>query len=136
MIKSFQKEKKYWIEFYSPGSFVSNTRTVSVQSLPEPEDVVFPMNAYAFTLNERERITHSDKIYDEKPKQIGPMYYHPDSKITTLKEVKSGNTPGEIGPALISNMENNGWESIIWTRWGNSVQPFDSEKIEIIQPNL
>lgn len=125
-----KKETTYWIEFYSPGSFCANTWTKDVDKLPEPNSVEIPENAYSFTLNKREDIIDGDKKYKGTSEQVGPMYYHPDSKVTTLEE-----TRGHSGATktLISNMMCNNWDSVIWTRWGNWPQPFNADKQEVVR---
>ena len=56
------------------------------------------------------------------------MYYHPDSKVEDLKEVEQNPNATDT---LIRNIKNNGWDRIIWTRWGNWPQPFNPTKITL-----
>ena len=124
------KKIKCYIRFYSPGSFTANTEDQSCDSLlPLAEMVAWPERAYAFTLHQREDIINDEKTYRGEDEQIDPIYYHPDSQVTTLEETKNHRNATEI---LISNMEMNGWDAVVWTRWGNWPQPFDSTKHKVI----
>jgi len=51
-----EKQLKYWIEFFAPGSFTANTWTQEVECLPDPNTVPWPDRAYSFTLNKREDV--------------------------------------------------------------------------------
>jgi hypothetical protein len=120
---------RYWIKFYAPGSFTANVWIIECEELPKPEEVEIPENAYAFEIYKREDIEKDGKIYKGEAKQVGKQYYHPDSEVTTLEEVRKHPKTTDI---LISNMECNKWDSVIWTRWGNWAQPFNKEKISIV----
>lgn len=50
-----------------------------------------------------------------------------------LEEVKAN---PKCGPALISNMKCNGWNRVVWTRWGNWPQPFYDGKVVILKHNV
>jgi len=125
-----KKVKKYFVKFFSPGIIVAEIQTKKIKSL-NPYKIKFPDHAYSFTLNEREDVIDEEtgKEYLGKDKQVGPRYYHPDSKVETLEEVKKNRPSARI---LISNLENNNWHKIIWSRWGNWPQPFDPEKDVIL----
>ncbi|MBE3138868.1 MAG: hypothetical protein IMZ63_03525, partial [Actinobacteria bacterium] len=60
----------------------------------------------------------------------GKLYYHPDSKITTIAEVRCMQGDNKT---LLKNMECNKWDKMIWSRWGNWPQPYDSKTVEIIK---
>lgn len=124
-----QKVKKYWARFYAPGSFVANEWDIESSSKIEPSSVEWPENAYAMTLHERTDMIDGDDTFTGQAEQIGPMYYHPDSVVETLDEAKRNPNATSI---LISNMECNRWESIVWSRWGNWPQPFDSSKHQVL----
>jgi hypothetical protein len=124
-----KKQMVYWLTFVSPGSFVANESSVMVGALPDPQDVSFPESAYAFTMHRREDVIDGDKEYRGKAEQVGPTYYHSDSKIETLAEVRKNPRASRI---LVSNMECNRWPSIIWTRWGNWPQPYEPGKATIL----
>lgn len=124
-----KKEIKRWAKFWAPGSFFAEDWTESVDSL-DPNKIKFPENAYAFELYEREDIIEGKERYEGKSKKIGPTYYHPDSKIETLEQVRVN--PKATGGCLVDNMVGNKWSHIIWTRWGNWPQPYDAKKIKVL----
>ncbi|ULQ47438.1 hypothetical protein JN531_003940 [Flagellatimonas centrodinii] len=114
--------------FYSPGLLFAETSTVAVNSL-DPLAVKWPNTAYAFTLHEREDVVDGDSRFTGTARQIGPTYYHPDSKVETLAEVRASRPNANV---LISNMESNRWDKIIWSRWGNWPQPFEDGKAVVL----
>lgn len=119
-----QKETVIYVKFFSPGSFVAESWTEEVESL-DPYTVKWPENAYAFTMYLREDIIYEGKRHKGEPTKIDSMYYHPDSKVETLEQVKINPNRGQF---LVSNMELNGWNKVVWTRWGNWPQPFNEDK--------
>lgn len=110
--------------FYAPGTFFAEEWNKPAETL-DPEAVDFPDNAFAFTLHERIDIVDGDATYEGKTTQVGLRYYHADSKVETLDEVRRNPKATQI---LISNMECNRWDRVVWTRWGNWPQPFDPAK--------
>lgn len=120
---------KYYATFYSPDIFCANTWAKEIDS-PDPCKVKWPKNAYAFYIESQESVTVNGTVLSSDRKRIGPVYYHPDSKIETIDEVRKN---PNAGPCLASNMENNGWDKVIWTRWGNWPQPYDSKKTVILE---
>ena len=125
-----KKQTKYWIRFYTPGILFAETWDINCDSEPNPKEIEFPDSAYAFTIHKRTDIIDRGNIYKGKARQIGNMYYHPDSKVEDLKEVEQNPNATDT---LIRNIKNNGWDRIIWTRWGNWPQPFDPTKITILE---
>jgi hypothetical protein len=111
-----------FVRFYAPGSFVAEDWTVPVDTL-DPLAIKWPDNAYAFTLHERVDVADGPERFTGEAKQIGPMYYHPDSKVETQAEVALN--PKATG-ILLSNMRCNRWDQIIWSRWGNWPQPYEA----------
>lgn len=122
------KRTVYYVTFTAPGAFVAESWKREVSS-PDPHKVEWPGNAYAFTMHKREDAIDGDTVYIGQPQQIGPTYYHPDSKVETLAEVRLNQ---KATPILISNMECNRWSHIIWSRWGNWPQPFDPAESEVL----
>ena len=122
------KHTVHYVIFWSPGSFVANEQTMTVQT-SDPRKVAWPDNAYAFRLFRREDVIDGDKTYEGKPEQIGPIYYHPASVVQSLDEVRAN---PRATPILLDNMRFNGWEQIIWTRWMNWPQHFDPATMEIL----
>ena len=123
-----KKIVRYYVKYWSPGSFVGESWTKDIQN-PDPLSIEWPDNAYAFSLHRQEDVIDGDSTYSGKPEQIGPLYYHPESKIETLEEVKKNRASSKI---LIDNMEINKWNKIIWSRWNNWPQPYEPEKMEVI----
>jgi hypothetical protein len=123
------KRTVFYVVFWSPGSFVAEETTREVESA-DPRKVEWPNHAYAFRLFKREDVIDGDKTYQGKPEQLGPVYYHPDSAIQSLEEVR--NNP-KATSTLVSNMECNGWKQIIWTRWMNWPQPYEPGQHAILK---
>ena len=121
MSDSTKKTTVYYVEFFAPGSFVAESWTQKIKS-PDPHMVKWPKDAYAFQMHQRDEIHDGGETFLGKSKRIGPTYYHPDSKVETLAEVR-GNP--KASRTLIENMECNKWNRIVWTRWGNWPQPYD-----------
>lgn len=69
----------------------------------------------------------------KKEKNLSPVYF-PDAKIYTLEEIRDKFKNGEED-TLISNMETNKWDKIIWGRGGHVV-PWDSTFEIIEEKNL
>ncbi|WP_342617189.1 hypothetical protein [Rhodoferax sp. GW822-FHT02A01] len=127
-----EKVTKRWATFWAPGAFVGENWQVPVESM-DPYAVVWPDNAYAFVLCEREDIVDGGKTYQGTVNSGGTepqWYYHPDSKVETLEQVKANPSAKQT---LISNMECNGWDQIIWTRWGTWPQPFNPAHMTVLE---
>ena len=123
-----KKVTKYFVTFFSPGAFVAETSSREIAA-PQPNNIEWPKDAYSFVIDERVDVVDGRKTYKGESKQVGPMYYHPDSKVETLEEVRKN---PNATPIPISNMKGNGWDEIIWSRWGNWPQPFDREKHKVL----
>ena len=118
-----------FVRFYAPGSFVANDWTREVDNL-DPATVEWPDNAYAFTLHERVDVMDGTETFTGKEHQIGPMYYHPDSKVLSEAEIAArGDSRDRI---LLANMRNNKWPSVIYSRWGNWPQPYVADKVRVL----
>lgn len=118
-----------YVRFLSPGSFCANEWTEPVESV-DPSVVVWPENAYAFTIHERVDMLDGPETFKGEAKQVGPVYYHPDSKVLTQADVAAKGDPRDR--ILVQNMECNGWPAIIYSRWGNWPQPYEAEKVRIL----
>jgi len=126
-----KKKRIYYVKFYSPGSFFANDWVVEYDDIPDPAKIEWPGNAYSFTVHNRLDVFEGDEVFTGKPEQIGPWYYHPNSKIETLDEVRNNPNATDI---LIGNMECNQWSHIVWSRWDNYPQPFDPTKHTVLPP--
>lgn len=118
-----------YVRFLSPGSFVANDWEAPVDSA-DPLAVRRPENAYAFTMHERVDVLDGSETFKGAPRQIGPTYYHPDSKIRTLAEVMAAARHDDR--ILISNMRGNKWDAVIYSRWGNWPQPYEAGRTVIL----
>jgi hypothetical protein len=118
-----------YVRFFSPGSFCANEWTMPMKSV-DPSAVVWPDTAYAFTMHERVDMLDGPETFKGEAKQIGPMYYHPDSRVATQADVAARGDPRDR--ILVSNMEGNGWPAVIYSRWGNWPQPYEADKVRIL----
>jgi hypothetical protein len=119
----------HYVRFYSPGSLRANDWTAEVQSA-DPAAVVWPENAYAFTLHERVDVLDGPERFEGKPQQIGPTYYHPDSKVMTEAQIAAKGDPRNS--ILLNNMRINKWPSVIYSRRGNWPQPYEADKVRVL----
>lgn len=123
-----KKDIVHYVEFFSPGAFFGESWTVDIKDI-DPKGIKWPANAYAFQIYEREDVVEGKKRYEGTPIKVGPMYYHPNSKVESLDEVRRN---PKASKTLISNMKSNEWSHIIWSRWGNWPQPFDSKHHKVL----
>lgn len=121
--------RKTYIEFYSPGAFLSesSTREVKTRDLSK---IKMPKNAFGFRFfdilsasvkegSQRVLVT-SERI------NVSPMHYY-GGKLYTVAELKR-KYPNQH--TLISNIESNGYKKAIQCRTGNW-QPFNTTDIFI-----
>ena len=118
-----------FVRFYTPGLIVAETQTADVATL-DPMAVAWPDNAYAFTLHERDDVVDGGETYRGEARQVGPMYYHPESRVMTAEEIAARNDPTDR--ILLSNMRGNQWPRVVYSRWGNWPQPYDAEKCVVL----
>jgi hypothetical protein len=119
-----------FVRFYAPGSFVANDWEQAVETSLNPHDVKWPDNAYAFTLHERVDVFDGPEKFTGAVRQIGPIYYHPDSKVMTEAEIAAKGDPNNR--ILLANMRCNRWPSVIYSRWGNWPQPYEADKVRVL----
>ena len=118
-----KKVLKHFVTFYAPGSFCAETWEAYVCDV-SPDKIKFPDAAYSFTMHQREDVVDGKDVYTGKAIQVGPMYYHPDSKVETLEQLRANRKVTRI---LIRNMVNNDETKIVWDRWGKP-RFFDDKK--------
>lgn len=121
-------ETLYFVRFYALGSFIGEQWEQPIPD-PDPYLIAWPDNVYAFRILKREDAVDGEKRYKGETEYVGPLWYHPDSVIESLEEIRKNPKATRI---LISNMECNRWESMIWTRWGNWPQPFNAAEMRIL----
>lgn len=123
---------EYQARFWRPGAFFGEDWYQPIESA-DPKTVEWPDMAYCFDLFERKAFVGPDGTeYHTDWKKIGKRYYHPDSKVLTLGDVKA--RPEFCRPTsfLATNMEHNGWKSVVLSRWGDWPQEFDPVTDEIL----
>ncbi|MDB5937479.1 MAG: hypothetical protein JWQ01_4823 [Massilia sp.] len=107
---------KQYIEWYYPGSFVSETSSTLVSDRSAP--AVIPERAYAYRFFARTEVVEDGEKLVGANRDYSPMTYF--GEVLTLDQVKA--LPelrhGEYR-VLISNMECNGWKSVARTVQGN-----------------
>ena len=118
-----------YVRFLSPGSFCANDWTVPTDSA-DPLAVEWPENAYAFTMHERVDVIDGPETFKGKENQIGPVYYHPDSRLLTAAEIAAKGDPRDS--ILLYNMRCNNWPTAIYLRWGNWPQPYEADKVRVL----
>jgi len=114
------------VYFYA-GTICANTSETVFNSLEEVTLADWPNGAYAYKLYQQDSVMDAGKgkaYRGDRTEVDGKVHYHPDSKVETIEQVRNNPKASEI---LISNIERNGWDSIVWTRYGNWPQPFDKE---------
>ncbi|MCK9434317.1 MAG: hypothetical protein M0R32_05725 [Candidatus Cloacimonetes bacterium] len=119
-----KKSTHIYVEFQAPGILFAEMWTEDINST-DPNDIKWPDNAYAFRIYKREDIEDNGNIYKGTASQVGPTYYHPDSKVETLAQLEARNDPKN--KILVSNMKGNKWNEVVWSRWGSFPQPYDSK---------
>ena len=124
-----EKRTVYFATFWRPGSFFGESWTRDLSSL-DPNAVEWPDEAYAFSLHKRQDVVDGDEVFRGKAKQVGGLYYHPDSAVETLAQAKKN---PKATKTLIQNMEGNKWTHIAWTRWGTWPQAFDLKEDVVLQ---
>lgn len=101
---------KQYIEFYYPGSFVSETSAQEVSDRTPPSEL--PKGAYGYRFFARSDVTQDGETLRGQPKDHSPMTYYGESM--TLEEVKALAPSGDYR-ILVSNMECNGWDRVVLT---------------------
>lgn len=122
---------EFIVVYFYAGTICANTSEKLFNSREEITSAEWPNGVYAYKLYQQDIVQDTDtgKLYrGDRTEVDGKIHYHPDSKVETLEQVRSNPKATEI---LISNMECNGWDSIVWTRYGNWPQPVDDETMRI-----
>lgn len=99
----------------------------------EPEalqNVVWPEAAVAFTLFARADEVIGGEVWRGLAKRINSVrYYHPDSTVLSLAEVRQRPASGY----LVANMERNELSHVVYTRFGDDPQPFFPEHMVVMK---
>lgn len=115
-----KKATHFVVTFFCPGTLFAESYEREVVS-SDPYKVEFPENAYCFQIHSREDVIDGATVYRGSPIQIGPTYYHPDSKVETIAQAQNNK---KSSTTLLDNMRYNKWEHIVWSRYGNWPQPY------------
>lgn len=107
--------QQHFVTFYSPGTFVAETREKAIASwdvetaCAMAHDVVerYGATPYGFQFSTRSR---GEDDLDSKESARSP-FYHLGGRIETLAEVEARNSDKEF--ILVSNMKCNGWDKIV-----------------------
>ncbi len=123
--------EKYFVTFYSPGTFVAETSTRSVdewdvaaaRELANEISERYGATPYAFRFTTRSR---GPEDLDSKQTKASPTYYL-GGVVRTIEEVRAAGLPEER--ILLSNMESNRWDRIVTTTegwmWTQPLEPDD-----------
>lgn len=122
-----KKETVHFARFYVP--HLVSYETFDVAGVTAPASVQWPDKAASVTFHKRTDIIDGERICRGEEIRKGLMYFHPDSKIESLEEVKKNPNATKI---LIDNMERNGCDRIIWSRWGNRPVPFNADSMAVM----
>jgi hypothetical protein len=120
-----QKVTKRYLRFYYPGLIFSDSSDVEVE-YDFPQTAVWPKNAFAYRRVTRSDIIECSETFRGK-EETGPLVYHPDSKLESLEQVRLNPKATEC---LISNMEVNGWNKIVWTIFNQAMPLNEGDCIE------
>jgi len=141
--------KKHYIRFYTQGGFFGNTSDPVVLGWNVPdwqnidtnilidklqsenklvEDLKWPEDAFAFQIYKQISVFYKGHICTDEPVKMGPLYYHPDSRVENEEEVRKNPKADSF---LINRMGKNKWKTIVWTKW-NTAFPFESYKDRIL----
>jgi len=129
MSEEYKKSTEFIIVYFYAGAFCANHSEIKFNNLEDFNPDNWPDGSYAYEIYKQDKIKElstGEVFLHDRDKFDGKIHYHPDSKIETLDQVRNNPKASEI---LARNMECNGWESIIWTRYCNWPQPFYKEKI-------
>lgn len=105
---------RQYIEFFYPGSFVSESTVKEVKDREAP--VTLPKGAYGYRYFSREEVKKGKEILSGSAKDHSPMTYYGEA--FTLAQVKAL-TPAKDYSILVSNMECNKWSKVVRTVRGN-----------------
>lgn len=119
-----KKVTKRFARFWYPGLMFGESTDQEIGD-KDINSLKFPEHAYAFQIIERQDVVEGTKVYKGEEKVSG-FYYHADSKVETIEELKRNPKASEI---LISNMKNNKWDKIVWSRFGNWPQNFTKNDV-------
>lgn len=101
-----------YVTFLFPGSFMPEEKLVKINSRSDKFEI--PNNCFAYYFSERQELESDGEILRGKMGNKSGRFYF--GKAMTAEEVKSTVPDSSI---LLSNMENNNWNTVVKTRQGN-----------------
>lgn len=114
--------KKTYIEWFYPGSFVSETRTEPVEDRSKPSKI--SKTAYAYRFFDREEIQQGRETLRGKPKNYSPMYYFGEE--FTAEEALNDDSFGDIAK---SNIKVNEFKRVVRTKLGQIFPLEDKDRV-------
>ena len=110
-----------YVEFLYPGTLFSES-SLEKRNTYSPDNIKIPKSAFGFRFCERVESTVDGEVVCGTMKYEEGIYYAPGATIYSLKDVKAGKIGGDVS-ILISDMECNGYATVVKTNRGN-IQPF------------
>lgn len=121
---------QHYIEFFWAGTIVANTSTREIEHR-DPLLVVMPESSYGFRFFDRTVAETTDGETLLGPVKNGSKTYYPGGRIATADEIEAKGDPRDR--ILLSNMRGNGWDRVVYNRFGAWPQPYEPDKAEVIQ---
>lgn len=113
----------HYVRFLYPGILVSESSDRKIKS--RKEEIKLPKGAFAYQFFDREETEKGGETLMGKDKKHSGFYYK--GREMTLAQVKKEMPDKDI---LISNMECNGYERIVMTKFGQAM-PLNKEDVVI-----
>ncbi|MCI8655787.1 MAG: hypothetical protein HFJ48_08055 [Clostridia bacterium] len=117
---------KHFVEYLYPGVFVSET---SVEEIAERDTkkVTFSDGCFGFRFFDKSVTVVDGETLTGERKNISNWYYQGEKM--TLAEVKEKHGDDRDYHILISNMENNGYNAVVKTKFGQFIPLNDGDTI-------
>lgn len=113
---------RHYIEYFYPGSFVSNTSVERVTTRSRPSNI--PNNCFGYRFFDQEEAEVNGEVLEGKRKHYSGMHYF-GTELTFDDVCMLPNTS-----ILQSSMRCNGWKTIVKTTTGN-FQPLETNDMVI-----
>ena len=117
---------KHFIEFISPGSFISETSSKKVKSRNDSE-VKIGDYCFGYRFYDRSEFSHPDtgEFLTGKPMNYSHWTYF--GEVMTLAQVKKNVTDNRI---LVTNMINNGYKRVVKTKFQQYIPLEPKDKVK------
>ena len=125
------EQQQHFVTFYSPGTFVAETTDQPIdewdtaQAVEMADEIVERHGARPYGFRFTTRARTAEQLDSERIASSG-MYYI-GGMIETVDDVRANQ---EGRPALLSNIEANGWDRVVTTtrgyRWTQPLRPGDA----------